>query len=1018
MKKILYLFWLFLPVLGVAQSRYGVEGVPMCWTTALGVDSSIVRYVLISTTGQPVKTISYENAQGAVVNVSGGVLRYGFCDCAGGLDSLVDESVTWAKLADAVKDSIRIGMNQKRDTFITVPPNTNYFQNIIDNPARFYNNVYLSCKGRTDTSIVAFLANPVFEEQKGVVYNIKNDSGLVAAFVLNYSHFSNSKSFYMLNRGQTAQVRLLPDAANPGQYGWAVNVVWDSVGSGSGVDYITQNSAPSDTTKLWLDNSAGMQEVWQFKQRVQGNWKTIQWYCPIGKVFSPLPPAYILATGQSNMLGYGSGTLGDTVQDARVSVWNNSSSWVTSRIHFAPYRTDGYYNNLAFHFAKKLAQTENRIVRLILQAYPGQPIEYWATGATAWTGIGTAVSASGSSTKTFSAILWHQGESNGDGYGPCVTDNCYRDSLYHLISRFNATAWVDNTTKFIAGGLSVNGTSGHKGREDVLKELNSDTLTYTGFADAYGFTLGDVHFTNAELVEFGSVRYWNAYKALPTLKYIGGATTNNTYVSTQAGVKLFKEAHGYAVGAPIRKEVSGVISKGYSTSVDSFPDFIVVNVISADTVLVSNSGTYNIGSHGLQEGQIYYVDSIGGRSVYPDTNRWIVPIFKVVDGTKINIFPIKGYKNKVALDYEASGGGLDPDVYNFLTTAAIVNDTIKYALHELVTSLKANSLWTKTKALYPFVGGTSVTHSYNLKDPTLYTISWQGTVTHNYNGITGNGTTGYGNTGITSANLLTADNIGATWVVRNAAASSINWGATSGTGTNFHGSSNFSSNNRIHLNSETTVSDGTAGAGIYIGWRSGANVSLSKDGTAATTTNVGTASASTSQQISIGAWNNNGTRSLFSNANQAFWMLHEALTNTEKDTVFAITERFQRRVGRSFLNTQEKRVWTGGGVFGDLMENNLVDLTPTFLIAQDTLDFPSTGTNTTSDLIIPVPGAKDGDPVSLGVPTLTWTGTSMFNAWVSGPGIVTVRFYNGSSVGAQNPDPGIFKLLVFRLQTE
>lgn len=137
----------------------------------------------------------------------------------------------------------------KRDTFITVPPNTNYFQNIIDYPSRFYNNIHLSCKGRTDTSIVAFLGSPVWEEQKGVTYNIKNDSGFVAAFVISNEHFSNSKRLYVLKRGQTAQVRLLPDAANPGQYGWAVNVVWDSIGDGNGIisalpfDTVTINNA-------------------------------------------------------------------------------------------------------------------------------------------------------------------------------------------------------------------------------------------------------------------------------------------------------------------------------------------------------------------------------------------------------------------------------------------------------------------------------------------------------------------------------------------------------------------------------------------------------------------------------------------------------------------------------------------------------------------------------------------------------------------------------------------------------
>lgn len=248
MKKLLYLLLLFLPVLGCAQSRYGVEGVPVCWRTPLGVDSSLNRYVIISTTGKPVQTIVYENANGVVVSVSGGSLRYGYCDC---IDFTVpDSSVTWEMLTEPVKDSIRFA---KRDTFITVPPSENYFQNNIDNPAKFYNNIYLSCKGRTDTSIVVFLAAPVFEEQKGVVYHIKNDSGLVAAFVINYDHLSNNKRFYLLKRGQTAQVRLLPDAALEGNYRWAVNVVWDSIGGGGGSTVYT----PNDSTDTGLQPSVG-----------------------------------------------------------------------------------------------------------------------------------------------------------------------------------------------------------------------------------------------------------------------------------------------------------------------------------------------------------------------------------------------------------------------------------------------------------------------------------------------------------------------------------------------------------------------------------------------------------------------------------------------------------------------------------------------------------------------------------------------------------------------------------------
>lgn len=106
MKKLLYLL-LFLPVLGWAQSRYGVEGIPMCWTTALGVDSSINRYVIISSTGKPVQTIVYENARGVVVNVSGGSLKYGYCDC-GSSTNVPNNSIAFSKLTQPVKDSFTV----------------------------------------------------------------------------------------------------------------------------------------------------------------------------------------------------------------------------------------------------------------------------------------------------------------------------------------------------------------------------------------------------------------------------------------------------------------------------------------------------------------------------------------------------------------------------------------------------------------------------------------------------------------------------------------------------------------------------------------------------------------------------------------------------------------------------------------------------------------------------------------------------------------------------------------------
>ena len=95
----------------------------------------------------------------------------------------------------------------------------------------------------------------------------------------------------------------------------------------------------------------------------------------------------------------------------------------------------------------------------------------------------------------------------------------------------------------------------------------------------------------------------------------------------------------------------------------------------------------------------------------------------------------------------ALGESIDPDVRSFITATGITSQTIIDAISELVFNLKSNNLWGKIYAIYPFVGGSASSHSYNLKNTAQFQITWGGGVTHNANGITGNGTTGFGLTG-------------------------------------------------------------------------------------------------------------------------------------------------------------------------------------------------------------------------------------------------------------------------------
>ena len=102
-------------------------------------------------------------------------------------------------------------------------------------------------------------------------------------------------------------------------------------------------------------------------------------------------------------------------------------------------------------------------------------------------------------------------------------------------------------------------------------------------------------------------------------------------------------------------------------------------------------------------------------------------------------------KTSRAGDTEIYGARQDADTTAFLNVTGITDATIVSALDTLVVDLKRDGLWDKMKAVYPFVGGTASSHSFNLKDTSLHQITWFGGLTHDANGVTPNGTNGYGN---------------------------------------------------------------------------------------------------------------------------------------------------------------------------------------------------------------------------------------------------------------------------------
>jgi hypothetical protein len=101
---------------------------------------------------------------------------------------------------------------------------------------------------------------------------------------------------------------------------------------------------------------------------------------------------------------------------------------------------------------------------------------------------------------------------------------------------------------------------------------------------------------------------------------------------------------------------------------------------------------------------------------------------------------------------------LDPNVSAFASAAGISDTTTINALNYLAKSLKGNNLWNKFVAIYPMVGGTSTSTSYNLINTATFQLIHVNSPTIASTGITYNGTTQYSKTGINPATSLTLNN--------------------------------------------------------------------------------------------------------------------------------------------------------------------------------------------------------------------------------------------------------------------
>jgi hypothetical protein len=249
----------------------------------------------------------------------------------------------------------------------------------------------------------------------------------------------------------------------------------------------------------------------------------------------------------------------------------------------------------------------------------------------------------------------------------------------------------------------------------------------------------------------------------------------------------------------------------------------------------------------------------------------------------------------------------DPDAdaqayFDRVTTAGgTLTTTEKTAVNQLVIDLKANSLWTPMKAIYPMVGSSAAACAQNLKSSSFtgtFTSGW----TFSSSGATPNGTSAYMNTGLAPSGNLGLNSSHISYYSRtNSNTTELDIGA----GTTINISSLFIEARTagitfFKINTDAiflSFSDSDSRAWYmgnrnssttFQGWKNSVSTSITTNSRGLTANN-----------IYIGAANIAGVASFFSTKQCAFASIGDGLTDTQASALYNAVQTMNTTLSRN-----------------------------------------------------------------------------------------------------------------------
>lgn len=250
------------------------------------------------------------------------------------------------------------------------------------------------------------------------------------------------------------------------------------------------------------------------------------------------------------------------------------------------------------------------------------------------------------------------------------------------------------------------------------------------------------------------------------------------------------------------------------------------------------------------------------------------------------------------------GGGNDADAQAFITATGI-SGTNATATNQLVLDLKSANIWSKMKCIYPFVGSTSASQKYNLKDArdlnAAYRLTFVGGGTFSSNGYQPNGVNAYANTFL-APSAFYSTNMHLSYYSRTSTIGTVlDIGCSQ-----VSGATNYATlaPARVAVYGQTT--NGTVNylsqansLGFFIASKlTNSSRKVFRNGIVNNSTTTTDSNALPNTNAYIGAINDNGTAAFYSSKQCAFASIGDGLTDAESLALYNAVQTFNTTLAR------------------------------------------------------------------------------------------------------------------------